>query len=126
MGPCNTETAETWALLLGLQLAWTEGYRKIILEIDSRLALSLIRRNHGPKGPSNPIIKKCSEFLAQDWEVNVCHIYREMNEVADGISKWVVKRDVGFHMLDNPPGCVTKAIQKDNQGIGRYRWVNHN
>lgn len=50
LGSCSVEPAELWAVLLGLELAWAAGYKKIIIETDSKLALSLIKKDYGPLG----------------------------------------------------------------------------
>ncbi|CAN1149046.1 hypothetical protein LINPERHAP2_LOCUS16805 [Linum perenne] len=48
--------------IIGLQLAWELGQRKVVLQVDSRAAIQLLER---------------------DWEVSIRHTYREGNHAAD-------------------------------------------
>lgn len=41
IGICSSVTAELWAIYIGLQLVWAKGFRKVLLESDSRFALGL-------------------------------------------------------------------------------------
>ncbi|KAF7833013.1 putative ribonuclease H protein At1g65750 family [Senna tora] len=45
LGTCSITVAELFAIMEGLTLAWNTGYRKVILEADSRVALDLISQN---------------------------------------------------------------------------------
>lgn len=81
------EQVELWDLLLGLELAWAKGYKKVIIETDSKLAFWLVKRSDSRLGTSNVTIKKCLDLIAREWEVEVSHIHKEMNGVAGGLCK---------------------------------------
>ena len=38
LGTCSIEEAEMWALIYGLRLAWEEGIRFLVAELDSKTA----------------------------------------------------------------------------------------
>ncbi|XP_027164808.1 uncharacterized protein LOC113764959 [Coffea eugenioides] len=42
LGTASNILAELWAILRGLQLAWEKGYRKVIIESDSKAGMGLI------------------------------------------------------------------------------------
>ncbi|CAN1845242.1 hypothetical protein LINPERHAP1_LOCUS37777 [Linum perenne] len=48
--------------IIGLQLAWELGQRKVVLQVDSRGAIQL---------------------LQEDWEVSIRHACREGNDAVD-------------------------------------------
>lgn len=121
LGSCNGEQAELWAQLLGLEIAWAESYKKVQVETDSKPTVALIKKNYGPLPTHNVLIKKCLGLIGRDWEVIISHIYMEVNEVVDGLSKWVLTRNTGLRLLASPPSCVLDALQSNMQGYPRYR-----
>lgn len=57
------------------------GIRKVILEFDSLLAISMIKEqatSHGANG-----LVRAVRRLQLDWEVEVAQVYPEGNKVAD-------------------------------------------
>lgn len=64
LGCCTSIQAEIWAALLGLDTAWENGYRKIILETDSLLVYRFLTRS----GPTQMLH---GYWSASDWS---CYI----------------------------------------------------
>lgn len=42
LGLCSNVAAELHAIRIGLQLAWDEGYRKIVCEVDALVVLDIL------------------------------------------------------------------------------------
>lgn len=40
-----------------------------------------------PRGPLREIVEECRRWMNQQWEVVLCHTYREQNKVADTMAK---------------------------------------
>lgn len=43
IGITSSTTAECWAILKGLELAWSNGFRKVLLESDFQLAINALK-----------------------------------------------------------------------------------
>ncbi|KAJ1410098.1 Ribonuclease H-like superfamily [Sesbania bispinosa] len=81
--------AELLAFHLGLSCAWDRGHRAIICEMDSLETIQLINSgSHSPLSVIPDLIKSISSLMARRWKVEVHHIFREANAVADII--WLI------------------------------------
>ncbi|KAE8705458.1 hypothetical protein F3Y22_tig00110429pilonHSYRG01311 [Hibiscus syriacus] len=74
--------AELWAIYDVLLHAWDLGVKKIIVETDSALAVDLINKS-GRSNDSVMILLLIRTVINRSWEVQVVHVYREANKVAD-------------------------------------------
>lgn len=45
------------------------------------------------------LVEKCKELIQTDWEIEVIHIYKEANTVADGVTNWALQQQIGYHLL---------------------------
>lgn len=52
-----------------------------------------------------------------EWEIVILHMFREINKVADELSKWVLNRSIGYHLLMHPPECVLRSLQLDMRAL---------
>ena len=85
IGDCASNSAEEWAVVEGLQLAWDLGFRKIILEFDADETINLIL-DHACISCSN-LVLKARDLLSFDWQVDVRVIPRDFNCIADELAK---------------------------------------
>lgn len=97
--------------------------RRIIIETDSKKAYSFVKKGYRESAASNVIVRRCLELLFRDWEMELSHIFREMNEVADGLCKLLLRRELSYHLLDEPPSSVMGLLEADSRGVTHYRWV---
>ncbi|KAL4355056.1 hypothetical protein GQ457_06G032600 [Hibiscus cannabinus] len=92
IGVCSIIDAELWGVLVGLESAWSRGFRRIVVETDSLDVLRLLRSdNHNQQRPSLLM------HLNRLRHVNVQHIVREGNQVADSLAKATSSN--GFHVV---------------------------
>lgn len=85
-GSCGFTTnlnAELMAILKGLNLAWSRGYKLVVCESDSTTALDLISHGPHPLHPHTPLINSIRSFWLYPWEVNFQHTYREGERVRE-------------------------------------------
>jgi hypothetical protein len=47
---------ELWGILIGLEMAWNEGYRKLLLEVDSATAVQLLSSASNLHGTHEQVI----------------------------------------------------------------------
>jgi hypothetical protein len=58
-----------------------------------------------------------------DWEVKICHSYREANACADALANLGCDHDPGLHMYDQCPPRVSSLLLADVMGITTPRVI---
>ena len=109
-------TAKLWAIYGGLQLTWDKGFRKMILESDSRVVVGIINEDNVRVDRNYNMIMKIRELLGKDWEVKTLHVYRETNCVADWLTNFRLTRDLldrGADNITDPPAGLYILIYYD-------------
>lgn len=76
-------TAELIAILHGLQMGWKMKLPGIILESDSEGATDLVLGVRECNGGDFLIVKTCRELMLRNWRVQIIHVFREANWIAD-------------------------------------------
>ena len=109
-------TAELWAIYVGLLMTWDRGFRKVILESDSRVVVGLIKGESERVDNNFNLIMQIKSMLGRDWEVEIFHVYREANCVADWLANFGLTRDLldrGADFLTDPPAGVYSLLYYD-------------
>ncbi|CAN1182797.1 Putative ribonuclease H protein At1g65750, partial [Linum perenne] len=83
LGKCSITRAELRGAVSGLQLAWERGYHKIQLQLDSQCVVQLLQGDDLEDHAHATTFITARELLRRNWEVQILHIYRESNHVAD-------------------------------------------
>ncbi|WCJ37652.1 Polynucleotidyl transferase ribonuclease H-like superfamily protein [Euphorbia peplus] len=117
IGICSVLRAELWGIYDGLTLAWNLGYRKVQVEVDSKLCVDLLTRTDTPSNDSTPLINAIQNLIHQNWELSIKHIYREGNRGADYLANLAANLELGFHLLLRPPVGVCKILEQDLLGV---------
>lgn len=79
--------AELFGIYNGLQIAWQQGFKKIICKSDSQLAIDLILGDVNSFHLYHPLILKIQNFINLQWDLSFNHLYREGNQIADWLAK---------------------------------------
>lgn len=101
-GSCGFTTnvnAELHAIDHGLRSTWDAGYKDIICESASLLALQLIEGDVPSTHPHAPLISHIKEYRNQSWKLAFTHILREGNTGADWLAKRGANSDVVWVQL---------------------------
>lgn len=80
-------------------MAWKEGYKHVMLEVDLRVVLKLLTRSETMAGYEGKLVERCRRFPNQDYMVELNHIYREVNSVSVGSTNSILKKVLGEHQL---------------------------
>ncbi|KAA3472034.1 non-LTR retrotransposon transposase [Gossypium australe] len=123
LGICTTPLAELMAIHSGLNLAWDRGIRQGILESDSELALSWLKREPDRTHKFAHLIRECRHILSRPWTIQTRHIYREGNRVADWLAKFGISLPLGTHHFNTPPRGVTGIMLDDAAGYAVPRSI---
>ncbi|KAK8494673.1 hypothetical protein V6N11_076642 [Hibiscus sabdariffa] len=86
IGQCSILEAELWGVHVGLEVAWSLGCRKLLVELDNQDAIRIMQQRHGCSGVSS-LVNYIQEALQRPWEVVVQYVPRTSNMVADRIAK---------------------------------------
>lgn len=118
VGYCSPLFVELWAVYYSLDWAWKNGYRNIILEIDSKLTYKTIKDTSRWQGKQRAWISKIDFFMQQDWQVKITHIFREANHFAH----WLARKGLGlpdsyFDFIDCIPISLNDILYSDWRGV---------
>ena len=61
------------------------------------------------------------KLLERSWKVTVAHTYREGNKCVDAIANHALSLSQGLHILENPPGSVSRIMMDDIVGVSFSR-----
>ncbi|XP_054782106.1 uncharacterized protein LOC129289373 [Prosopis cineraria] len=106
-------TAELWAILVGLKAVWDSGKRRIIVEWDLLEALNAVEGEVIQQHHEYSLIEEIKCMLGRDWEVNICHINREGNSVADYLAKEALRGWPGLFGILNSSFELTRYFLVD-------------
>ena len=115
--------AEIWGILEGLKLAWSTGFRKVVVESDSQAAVTLLTSDISKYHPLYNIVRACKSFMEKDWSCSMHHIYRERNRVADYLANLGHSLMLGISVFEDPPPQVSAILEDDYNGVTISRMV---
>lgn len=72
IGTSNVLWFELWAIFTIVPMVWNRGYRRVIVESDSLVAVNLINSGCSPLHPYASLVNQIRGWLARDWGCPVC------------------------------------------------------
>lgn len=115
---------ELQAAMLGIEIAFRKGWRKIWLECDSWFAVQSFKDSNMIPWKLKTRWNNCI-FFTKAMQFEVSHIYIEGNCCADGRSKFALQT-IGFSWWDSPPSFIREPpiVRDDRFGLPNYVFVN--
>lgn len=86
LGVDNRAEVKIRGVYYGLQLAWNEGYKRIIISSDSQITLHLLQIKPNLSHPLAPLIASCKNLMKRNWILKLEHTFREGNRLADELT----------------------------------------
>ncbi|CAN1802249.1 Putative ribonuclease H protein At1g65750 [Linum perenne] len=83
LGSCSITRAEMRGVNEGMRQAWEAGYRRVVLQLDSQVAITLLTSDEGLYNQHGLEIENFRELRGLNWMVIIKHTYREGNHAAD-------------------------------------------
>ena len=124
IGFTTSVIAELWALRDGLNLALSEGIRSLIVELDARVVVDLIKSNVDSSKLYSPLLCDCRCLLREFHRVQVQHVFREGNCPADALARWGCSMNNAFAVFNHPPSAnILCLINSDLAGVCNVRIV---
>ncbi|CAI0467081.1 unnamed protein product [Linum tenue] len=122
LGGGSITHAELGGIVHGLRMAWEEGSRKVILQTDSTTAINLLK-DADCHNPHYTLIAAIRELLARDWEIELVHVFREGNYVADYLASIGHSLPIGVHLIDIPSPTLRHWLYFDTIGVQTQRII---
>ncbi|XP_062006018.1 uncharacterized protein LOC133723218 [Rosa rugosa] len=113
--------AEAWGLFHGLHLALSLKISKLEVESDSAILISHIQNDNVDLHPLGTLVMNCRKLMNEFVSIQIKHIHRERNSVADLLAKNNTLLAKGVCTLHDPPALVTEALLDDIVGAPRAR-----
>ncbi|KAK8541630.1 hypothetical protein V6N13_137770 [Hibiscus sabdariffa] len=93
-------------------MAWDQGLRRIILEVDSVDAVRSIK-NLDRRSLCHSLVACAVELLGRNWKVRICYVSWCVNSVAGGLAKLAEPVSVEVVVYADPPWSISHALQQD-------------
>ena len=83
MGKGSCILAESLGLFHGLKLAWSLGFRKVKVDLDSSVIVEWVNGSLDSNYTSFGVVSSCKSILENLCDFSVLNVYRECNRWAD-------------------------------------------
>ena len=118
IGFATSITAEFWALRDGLKLALNAGIQRLIVKLDVKVVVDLIKSNATTNKPFAPLLYDCRCLLTRFIQAQVVPVYREGNRCTNVLARWGSTMAEAFAVFDNLPSPdVVHLVNMDNVGM---------
>ncbi|PNX54347.1 ribonuclease H [Trifolium pratense] len=110
-GASSSSSGGCGGLLRNVNGQWFGGFslhlgRKIVLHIDSNVVVQKLQSDKNGSVVGWRIIQEIKRLLAMDWEVKICHSYRESNACADLLANLRCDDEPGMRVYEQCPASL--------------------
>ncbi|CAN1274381.1 Putative ribonuclease H protein At1g65750 [Linum perenne] len=123
LGRCSITRAELRGVIGGLTMAWDMGARRVMVQVDSQVAIALISEKGAPCHQHAGEVITIRKLLQRDWEVTISHIYREGNQTADYLADIGHGLPPGTHSINVSDSTLCYFLRRDCMGISDARII---
>ncbi|CAN1799327.1 Putative ribonuclease H protein At1g65750, partial [Linum perenne] len=123
LGVCSISRAEITGIVLGLEKAWEMGVRDIVVQSDSLCAVRLLSSDDSLDHQHATIVSKYKKLLDRDWRVELKHVYRESNHLADALASKGHSLSIGTHMVERSDRVICYWARFDEVGGTEMRRI---
>ncbi|CAN1822238.1 Putative ribonuclease H protein At1g65750 [Linum perenne] len=99
-GFCSITRAELRGSVEELTRAWDAGFRKVILQLDSKVAIALMSNSTETAHQHGMEVIQFRSMLRRDWTVKFIHFFREANFLVDYLTNKGYDLTLGIHTID--------------------------
>ncbi|CAN1142951.1 Putative ribonuclease H protein At1g65750 [Linum perenne] len=96
---------------------------KIQLQLDSQFAVQLLQGDDLEDHAHAATIITARELLRRNWEVQILHIYRESNHIADYLANVGHSCPLGFHSIEQSDPNFCYLLHYDQLGVSEVRLI---
>nr|KYP74914.1 Putative ribonuclease H protein At1g65750 family [Cajanus cajan] len=115
LGMCSILKLELWAILHGLRILVNRNLgHQVIIESDSSTAVRLVNEGCFGSHPYFDLVQEIKELSNQFFLFSYYHILREVNLVADILTKRMMVLEEDFFAYESPPSFIYHLLLADN------------
>ncbi|CAN1120452.1 Putative ribonuclease H protein At1g65750 [Linum perenne] len=118
--PCRAELRGT---IVGLELAWEAGHRRVAAQVDSQVVINLLRASDDLNHQFAGEISTLCQLINRDLEVSFSHTYQEGNHVVDYLASIGHNLDFGLHFIPTSNCNLDFLLRQDCTGISEPRSI---
>ncbi|KAK9994061.1 hypothetical protein SO802_023764 [Lithocarpus litseifolius] len=122
-GCATSVAAELWALNDGIRLCISLKVLALVIELDAKLVIDLLKKDVENSNGINFLIADCREGLKEILLVRIQHCYREVNKCVDALARRGVTLKQDFTIFMEPPSDVAFLLNLDSVGTLYFRNV---
>ncbi|CAN1256833.1 Putative ribonuclease H protein At1g65750 [Linum perenne] len=122
LGSCSITRAEIRGAVEGLRRTWEAGFRKVVLQMDSQVAITLLTSDSNMNNHHSLEIEQL-ELCNREWRVEIRHVYREANKVADFLANQGHLFPFGTHLFPLSDCNLGHILRYDCLGISEPRFI---
>ncbi|CAN1747316.1 Putative ribonuclease H protein At1g65750 [Linum perenne] len=123
LGVCTITRAEIRGAIAGLELAWDYGFRRVELQLDSKVAISLLSSPDIPQHQQAAEVLHFQNLCKRSWEVRVRHIFREANKATDFLASHGYNFPFGIHLFPLSDCNLGHILRYDCLSISEPRLI---
>ena len=123
IGICSAALAELWGVYYELCIAWDRGIRRMEVEVDSESVAGFLKTGIQDSNPLSFLVRMCYGFISRDWSVQISHVYREANHLADGLANYAFSLPFDLHFFEVVPESVVSVLLEDFHEMSRLRQI---
>ncbi|CAN1827514.1 Putative ribonuclease H protein At1g65750 [Linum perenne] len=123
LGRCSITRAELRGVIGGLNRAWDVRARRVMVQVDSQVAIALISETGVPCHQHAGEVITIRKLLQRDWEVTISYIYREGNQAADYLANIGHGLPPGTHSINDSDSTLCYFLRRDCMGISEPRII---
>ncbi|CAN1824564.1 Putative ribonuclease H protein At1g65750, partial [Linum perenne] len=97
-----------------------------IFKSDSHAAIEILKSEPRVSHQHRALVEEFHELCRRNWELAICHVYREANCAADYLANLGHSISFGFRFLMNPDSRLAYWLRYDLLGVARPRVVPSN
>ena len=114
---------ELWALRDGIHLCSALNLLAVIIELDSKLVVELMKKELDNPNGIDVLVTYCRDSLKAIPCVRIQHCYREATKCADALARWGALLNQDFSIFLEPPPGGALLLSLDSAGAMYDRFV---
>ncbi|CAL2257930.1 unnamed protein product [Prunus armeniaca] len=73
--------------------------------------------------PNVGLVNICKRLMNLFWRIKLQHIYRERNDVTNGLATWSHNLDLGYYYFEESPAWLGCLLLNDSLGAVKARLI---
>ncbi|CAN1177066.1 Putative ribonuclease H protein At1g65750 [Linum perenne] len=126
LGTCSITRAEMRGAIEGLKRTWEAGFRRVILQLDSIAAISLLSNAELTQHQHGLETTEFQELQRRDWDLEITHTYRVGNHAADYLASIGYGYPYGSHIVSISDCNLVYHLRRDCIGVSEPRLISIN